>query len=131
MWNSSDSGYPGLILTFKRNASPLYELLAFGLQYIKEVFIFYHLNFFFFWRKISPELTAANPPLFAEKGWPWANICAHLPLLYMWDTCHSMTWQTVHRSAPGIPTGEPGAAQAECANLTTAPLGRSPSDTFF
>ena len=26
---------------------------------------------FFFWRKISPELTsAANPPLFAEEDWP-------------------------------------------------------------
>ena len=38
-----------------------------------------------FLRKMSPELTAANPPLFAEEDWPWANICAHLPLLYMWD----------------------------------------------
>ena len=28
----------------------------------------------FFLRKISPELTAANPPLFAEEDWPWANI---------------------------------------------------------
>ena len=27
------------------------------------------LFFFFFWRKISPELTAANPPLFAEEDW--------------------------------------------------------------
>ena len=26
--------------------------------------------FFFFLRKISPELTAANPPLFAEEDWP-------------------------------------------------------------
>ena len=26
--------------------------------------------FFFFFRKISPELTAANPPLFAEEDWP-------------------------------------------------------------
>ena len=44
-------------------------------------------------RKISPELTcAANPPLFAEEGWPWANIRAHLPLLCMWGTCHSMAF---------------------------------------
>ena len=28
------------------------------------------LSFFFFFRKISPELTAANPPLFAEEDWP-------------------------------------------------------------
>ena len=27
--------------------------------------------FFFFFRKISPELTSAsNPPLFAEEDWP-------------------------------------------------------------
>ena len=27
--------------------------------------------FFFFWRKISPELaSAANPPLLAEEDWP-------------------------------------------------------------
>ena len=37
--------------------------------------IIYMINmshfFFFFLRKISPELTsAANPPLFAEEGWP-------------------------------------------------------------
>ena len=29
---------------------------------------------FFFLRKISPELTVANPSLFAEDDWPWANI---------------------------------------------------------
>ncbi len=28
------------------------------------------LLFFFFLRKISPELTTANPPLFAEEDWP-------------------------------------------------------------
>ena len=26
--------------------------------------------FFHFLKKISPELTAANPPLFAEEDWP-------------------------------------------------------------
>ena len=26
--------------------------------------------FLFFLRKISPELTSANPPLFAEEDWP-------------------------------------------------------------
>ena len=40
---------------------------------------------FFFLRKINPELaSAANPSLFAEEDWPRANICAHLPLFYMW-----------------------------------------------
>ena len=52
--------------------------------------------FFVFLRKINPELTsAANPPLFAEEDWPWANIRARLPLLYMWDACHSMACQVV------------------------------------
>ena len=46
---------------------------------------------FFFLRKISPELTsAANPPRFVEEDWPWANIHAYPPLLYMWDAYHSM-----------------------------------------
>ena len=52
-------------------------------------------SFSFFLRMISPELTSANPPLFSEEDWPWANICAHLPLLYMWDACHSMACRVV------------------------------------
>ena len=28
------------------------------------------LGLFIFLRKISPELTTANPPLFAEEDWP-------------------------------------------------------------
>ena len=51
--------------------------------------------YFFFFRKISPELNTANPPLFAEEDWPWANICVHLPLLYIWDAYHSMACQAV------------------------------------
>ena len=71
-------------------------------------------------RKITPELTSAtNPPPFAEEDWPWAHICAHIPLLYIWDACHSMAWWVVCRSTPGIQTCEPQAAKAECANLTT------------
>ena len=80
------------------------------------------LLLFFFLRKISPKLTSAtNPPRFAEEDWPWANIHAHLPLLYMWDACHSMAWWAVRRSAPGIQTSEPQAAEAENTNLTTTP----------
>ena len=64
---------------------------------------------FFILRKISPELASATkPPLFAEEDWPWANICAHLPLLYMWDTClpqHGLPSGAM--SAPGIWTSEP------------------------
>ena len=48
---------------------------------------------FFLLRKTGPELTSvANPPLFAEEGCPWANVCAHLPLFYMWFT--STAWLT-------------------------------------
>ena len=32
--------------------------------------LFWFLLFVGFFRKISPELTAANPPLFAEQDWP-------------------------------------------------------------
>ena len=68
-----------------------------------------HIFFFFFLRKISPELTAAtNPPLFAEEDWPWANIRAHLPLLYMWDACHSTAWQVVLWPHPGSKPATPG-----------------------
>ena len=79
--------------------------------------------FLFFLRKISPELTSATNLLpFAEEDWPWPNIHAHLPLLYMWDACHSMAWQVVHMSALRIQTGEPWATEVEHANLTSAPL---------
>ena len=64
--------------------------------------------FLFFFRKISPELTAANPPLFAEEDWPRADIRAHLPLVYMWDTYHSMACQVVPCLHPGSEPGNPG-----------------------
>ena len=64
---------------------------------------------FFFLRKISPELTsAANLPLFAKEDWPGANICAHPPLLYMWDAYHSMAWQAVPCLHPGSEPANPG-----------------------
>ena len=61
---------------------------------------------------------------FFEEDWPWAHICAHLPLLYMWDACHSMACQAVHRSVAGIWTGEPQAAKVEHVNLTAMPPGQ-------
>ena len=39
----------------------------------------------------------------------------------MWDTCHSMAWQAGHRSAPGIWTSGPWAAEAECASSSAVP----------
>ena len=41
----------------------------------------------------------------------------------MWDACHSMAWQAMRRSAPGIQTSEPRAVEAEHVNLTAASLG--------
>ena len=60
---------------------------------------------------------------FFEEDWPWATICAHLPLLDMWYACHSMAWQAVHRSTPRIQTSASQAAEEEGANLTAGPLG--------
>ena len=86
---------------------------------------------FFLLRKISPELTTANPPLFAEEDWPWANICAHLLLLYTWDACHSMAfakWCHVRTRNPNRQT--PGCQEAVHVHLTAAPPGR-PLEFFF
>ena len=86
---------------------------------MKSPFFLNFIIFKFFLRKISPELTSAtNPTLSAEEDQPWANICAHLPLLYVWDTCHGMTWWVVHRSVPRIWTGELWATRADHTNLT-------------
>ena len=79
---------------------------------------------FIFLRKISPELRSATDlPLFAEEDWPWANIHAHLPLLYVWDTCHSMACQAVCSSALGIRISKSQPAKAEGANSTAVPSG--------
>ena len=49
--------------------------------------------YYFFLRKISPELTSAtNPPLFAEEDWPWANICAYLPPMFFICGMPSTAW---------------------------------------
>ena len=63
----------------------------------------------YFFKKIRPELTsAANPPLFAEQDWPRANILAHLPPLYKWDTYHSMACQVVPCPQQGSKPWNPG-----------------------
>ena len=49
----------------------------------------------------------------------------------MWDAYHSMAWQAVCRSTPGIWTSEPWAAEAEHANLTTVPPGWPLHLTFY
>ena len=82
--------------------------------------------FFFFWKKFSPELTAANSPLFAEEDWPWAHIHAHLPPLYVRDAYHSMACQAVPRQHAGSKLVNPGHRSGMCAlNCCSQPL------TFF
>ena len=67
---------------------------------------------------------------FFEEDWPWANICAHLPLLYMWDSYHSMALPSGAMSTPGIQTGELRTAEVERANLTATPPGLPPFKFF-
>ena len=79
----------------------------------EDLYICVHSNLtsflFFFLRKIGPELTsAANTPLFVEEDWPWANICAHLSLLSLWDACHSVAWWAVPCPHPGSELVNPG-----------------------
>ena len=94
--------------------------IIFKISQSKVIFIFLMKSqcIFFLLRKISPELITANPPLFAEEDWPWANIYAHLPLLYTWDAYHSMSCcaclaclPSGVMSTPRIRPGEPQAAK--------------------
>ena len=85
----------------------------------------------FFLRKISPELTAANTHLFAEEDWPWANIHAHLPLLYMWDAYHRMAFKQCHVRTQDLNQRTLGCWEAEHTHLNTAPPGWPPIVFFF
>ena len=99
---------------------------------INPTWSWYSTFFFIFLRKISCELTTANPPLFAEEDWCWANICTHLPLLYMWDAYPSMTFvkrRHVHTWDPNWQTL--GCQEVEHANLTAVPPGRPWYSTFL
>ena len=86
---------------------------------------FLSFSSFFLLRKISPELTsAANPPL-SLQDWPWGNIHAHLPLLYMWDAYHGMAFANqCHVRTQDMNRRTPSPREAEGVNLTTAPLGQ-------
>ena len=97
---------PTLILLFSINLSFFRVILS--LLVLFYLFIFIYL----FLRKISPEITAANPPLFAEEDWPWANFHARLPLPYIWDAYHSMACK-VHTWDPNWQT--PGRQSRTCA----------------
>ena len=82
---------------------------------IHRSFRYCFIYLFYFLKKISPELTAANPPLFAEEGWPWVNIRAHLPLLYTWDAYHSTPCQVVPCPHPDLNQQTPGGWSRMCA----------------
>ena len=83
----------------------------------------------FFWR-LAPELTsAANPPLFDEEDWPWANIRAHLPLFYVGRLSqHGLLSGAM--STPGMQTSEPWATEAERVSLTAVTPGQ-PQEYFL
>ena len=81
-----------------------------------------------FLRKLSPELTTANLPLFAEEDWPWANIHAHLPLLFMWDTYLSMVCQAVPCPHPGPEPVNPGPLGSRMWALNCCTTGSAPKN---
>ena len=89
------------------------------------IFLIYYL-FIYLLTKISPELTAANPPLFAKEDWPRANICAHLPLLYMWDAYHSMVCQAVPCVHPGSELANPRPMRSGTCALNLCATGPAP-----
>ena len=60
-------------------------------------------------------MTIGPAPLFAEEGWPWAHICAHLPLRYMWDAYHSMCGKQCHVCTWDPNQGTPGHQSRTCA----------------
>ena len=107
-------------------------LWAKGLVCLNSVLSLSFFSFFFFLRKISPELTsAANPSLFHEEDWPWANIRAHLPLLYTWDTFLSMVCQAVPCPHPGSQVAKPGQPRSGTCELNRCATGPAPRINFF
>ena len=83
--------------------------------------------------EFSPQLLLSAPlsfSFFGEEDWPWANICAILPLVCMGDA--TTAWaDEVCRSVPRIWTHKPWAAKVEHANLTSMPPGRPPQVHHF
>ena len=74
---------------------------------------------------MSPELISAPNPLFLERktGPELTSVPIFLYFLYVGHLPqHGLTNGAM--SAPGIRTGKPSVAKAECENLTTAPPGR-------
>ena len=80
---------------------------------------------------ISPELTpVANPPLFPEEDWSWANIRAHLPLRSMWDTATALLDKRCHVCTRDLNWWTLGPQSRMCkANRCTT--GRAPLSFYF
>ena len=95
-----------------------------------------HKSFiFFFFEEIGPELrSVVNPPLFFFSPRPQYIVaypsCRSLQFLYV-GCRHSMAWWAVCRSVPRIQTSEPQAAEVECMNLNTWPLGWHPQILLY
>ena len=85
---------------------------------------------------------------FDEEDWPWAHICCQFSsfclgkigseltstpifLYFVWGMQPRQTLTNGARSMPRIWTSEPWAAEAECMNLTTTPLGRPPHVRYW
>ena len=96
---------------------------------INSLFHVANVNFILFLRKISPELTATNSPLFTEQDWPWANIHAHPPLLYMWDTYHSIASKRYHVRTQDLNRWTPG-HRIETYALNHCATGPAPKSNF-
>ena len=60
---------------------------------------------------------------FAEEDWPWANICAHLPLLFIWDAATAWFEKRCIGACLGSEPVNPGATEAEQPHLATTPAG--------
>ena len=61
--------------------------------------------------------------IFAEEDWPWVNICAHLPLLFIWDAATARLDKRCVSVHPGSDPANPQAAEVEHTHLATAQLG--------
>ena len=62
-----------------------WEILAFYISHCSISFEFYFHNEHVFYNKNIKLGILFIHLVFGEEDWPWANICAHLPLFCMWD----------------------------------------------
>ena len=76
---------------------------------------------YFFFRKISLDLTSTTNPLIAKEDWPWANICTHL--LHFCGMPPQRGLISSATSASRIRTHKPQTAEEESTNLTALTPG--------